>query len=138
MSEKRDIAAEIDMRCKAVEAIMQVRTTGKGYPTILDEVLEIVGYESLITRTAELEAELDLNTKLLAGVAKERDHALRMVDGAVEAMAHRNCLYVDVLEAPIPDKPCAYWKTTPHTEESCRKCVRDYLDQKVKEAATHA
>ena len=121
MSEKRDIAAEIDMRCKAVEAIMQVRTTNKGYPTILDEVLEIVGYESLITRTAELEAELDLNTKLLAGVAKERDHARRMVDAAIGERVW-NCIGCAIGCRVKPDK------------DECRQRIRDYLDAKAKEA----
>lgn len=90
-----------------------------------------------LTRTAEaeskvatVEAELDLNTKLLAGVVKERDHNARMVDAAVDLIDEVK------MECPVSLELFG-------TPEDCENCLcgseqsmkkwRDYLDQKAKE-----
>jgi len=99
------IAAEIDMRCKAVNAIMQVRTTDKGYPTILDEVLEIVGYNDLLTRTetaeqrvTELEAELAIVTADLERNINLGDRLEASEQRVAEVKRERDKLQMEVAE----------------------------------------
>ena len=120
---KRDVAADRG----ELDAMLD-RAERRG-DVVFPFVYAIVSH--YLTRCESLESDV-------ARVEGERDHAARMVEAAITHFAecgecppgeHQACR---ALVTSINDQPAE------PPLEFCVRCVRDYLDQKVKEAATHA